>query len=500
MRATAHLSDSPPDDAPARDTPARGAPLGVDVALLWRGDMLAARFFPRPQTITVGPRGTFILPEDVIGRASQTLVDTTTRAGFGLHIDNPRVHGHVIVGGDVHDVAELQANQLRGLSSAAIPLTAATRAVLVFGDFTFIVSREPVPPPARFGLWNKEMIPLTLCWVIAAAVTVGPLVAAFYAPAQLQRHAMVTEEPTARRTGAFMEIAPLVTPPPAPAPPDGPEFAPPQTTAEIAREVAAEAARRRQADTDRARVDRTRAQTREDDAVTTQQAMFARQLDAETDPEARAKVAARIVAAEADAQVAGIALMAVTERDDPDAAAIFLNPSGARDRPLPDTGAHATPGAALMSDSPHPPALGGEAATHARSVAALARKQGAPVAPIRLHARPQAVVHVSVGRRSRATGALPDTVIRAYIRRKMGAIKACYQKGLQQNPALAGKVQVRFLIQPSGAILGAKVHQTSLHDTAVEGCILANVASWTFPAAVGGGSTRVFYPFRFTSR
>ena len=114
--------------------------------------------------------------------------------------------------------------------------------------------------------------------------------------------------------------------------------------------------------------------------------------------------------------------------------------------------------------------------------------------------RKQRVVRVGGGSGSKAKGDLPRAVVQKYIRRKMGAIKACYQKGLQSNPSLKGKVAVKFLIQPSGKIGGAKIKDSSLNSPSVESCILRNVKSWRFPRADGGGSTMVIYPFRFSSR
>ena len=59
---------------------------------------------------------------------------------------------------------------------------------------------------------------------------------------------------------------------------------------------------------------------------------------------------------------------------------------------------------------------------------------------IGMKTRKQRVVRVGGGSGSKAKGDLPRAVVQKYIRRKMGAIKACYQKGLQSNPSLKGKV------------------------------------------------------------
>jgi len=98
-----------------------------------------------------------------------------------------------------------------------------------------------------------------------------------------------------------------------------------------------------------------------------------------------------------------------------------------------------------------------------------------------------------------ATGELPKAMVKSYIATKMGAIISCYEKGLRANPDLSGKVKVAFLIQPTGGVLGARVDDSSLNNSSVEECILNKIKNWQFPPAKGGGSTKVVYPFVFSS-
>jgi TonB family protein len=125
-------------------------------------------------------------------------------------------------------------------------------------------------------------------------------------------------------------------------------------------------------------------------------------------------------------------------------------------------------------------------------------KVGSQKVDVEAHEKKQQVVRVGSSGGD-AEGELPKAVIKSYIATKMGAIKACYQKGLQSNPDLTGKVKVAFLIQPSGAVLGARVDDSSMNNSSVEECILNNVKAWHFPPAKGGGSTKVTYPFQFSS-
>ncbi|MCO4762679.1 MAG: AgmX/PglI C-terminal domain-containing protein [Myxococcales bacterium] len=504
-------ASEPASGAPASGAPASGAPaskkpapkasasktsgkLGVDVAILWRGDMLTASFFAKPRSVTIGPDGTFILPKEVIGKPVQPLIEAGTAAGFGLRIDNEKSKGHLIVDGDVHDVGDVRSGKVSGFKGPLIPLTAGTRAVLVFGDFTFIVSREPVPPPTRFSLWNKEMVPFLMCLLTAFLMTAGPLAAAFNSPAYLARQHLSFEEKQATRLSELIEIAVKTEPEPEPEPeeakkeeekPKAPELKPEKKKEEV---------------------------KKEEIEVKKEEAKIDEKLDSVTDEEEKDKLVKKIVAAKIDEATADIdkALKDVTdmqigskmyaEGDDGDAdpanpasgqggATVLADPTGK------------TQGAGLMAAGRKKTAMNSGDATKRKVIKGLGKdKTAGKGVKIGMKTRRQKVVRVGGGSGSKASGELPKKVIQKYIRRKMGAIKACYQKGLQSNPNLSGKVQVLFLIKPSGAIAGAKVKDSSLNSSRVEGCILKNVKSWKFPRAKGGGTTKVLYPFRFTSR
>jgi len=458
--------------------------------------MLTASFFANPRTISVGPEGTFTMPKEVIGKTLQVLVEPGTSAGFGLRIDNDRAAGHLIVDGDVHDVGEVRAGAVANLKGPLVPLTSGTRAVLVFGDFTFIISREPVPPPTRFSLWNREMIPFFLCWLFAFAITSGPLAAAFNSPAYLARQHLSFEEKQATRLSELIEVAVKTEPEPEPEPepekeeekPKAPELKPQKE--EKKKEI-----------------------KKEEAEVKKEEKEIEKELDSVTDEEEKDKIVKKIVAAKVDEATADIdkALNEVNNLEIGSKMYADSDDSSEADAANPAAGKGGTTvladplgktqGADLMAAGKRKTRMNSGDATRKKKIVGLGKdsKAGKNV-KIGMKTRRQKVVRVGGGAGSKASGELPKKVIQKYIRRKMGAIKACYQKGLQSNPNLSGKVQVLFLIQPSGAIMGAKVKDSSLNSPRVESCILKNVKSWKFPRAKGGGTTRVLYPFRFTSR
>lgn len=92
-------------------------------------------------------------------------------------------------------------------------------------------------------------------------------------------------------------------------------------------------------------------------------------------------------------------------------------------------------------------------------------------------------------------GGLDRDQIIAVINRNKGQIIYCYEKGLQAQPSIGGRVAVDFVIGPSGRITTARVAQTSLRSKLVEDCMLARMKTWQFPRPVGNVNVDVLYPF-----
>lgn len=92
-------------------------------------------------------------------------------------------------------------------------------------------------------------------------------------------------------------------------------------------------------------------------------------------------------------------------------------------------------------------------------------------------------------------GGLEKDQIAAVINRHLGEVIYCYERGLQVNPRLAGRVGIRFVINAIGAVSSAAIADSSLHSQNVEGCIVHHLRGWKFPHPVGGVNVKVTYPF-----
>lgn len=94
---------------------------------------------------------------------------------------------------------------------------------------------------------------------------------------------------------------------------------------------------------------------------------------------------------------------------------------------------------------------------------------------------------------------LPKADIARVIRRNIPRFRHCYEKELNANPNLAGKVAVTFTIGPTGAVIASAVRESSIDEAKVETCVLRTMQSLKFPQPKGGGVVIVTYPFVFQS-
>jgi hypothetical protein len=86
-----------------------------------------------------------------------------------------------------------------------------------------------------------------------------------------------------------------------------------------------------------------------------------------------------------------------------------------------------------------------------------------------------------------------DRVVRQHLRE----IKYCYQRQLQREPGLSGKVTVRFVIARDGSVSSATTKSSTLGSGAAETCINGRFLRMQFPEPKGGGIVIVTYPFVF---
>jgi hypothetical protein len=92
-------------------------------------------------------------------------------------------------------------------------------------------------------------------------------------------------------------------------------------------------------------------------------------------------------------------------------------------------------------------------------------------------------------------GSLSKETIRRHINRHLAEVRYCYESQLNARPDLQGRVTIKFVISPTGAVMSSDVAQSDVGSDRVETCIADTVRRVGFPAPEGGGLVIVTYPF-----
>lgn len=93
------------------------------------------------------------------------------------------------------------------------------------------------------------------------------------------------------------------------------------------------------------------------------------------------------------------------------------------------------------------------------------------------------------------SGSLDKAILRRYLKRRLDAIRYCYEKALLARPALTGTLTAHFTIDATGHVVQSSA--TGLGDDAVEACVAEVIGTIEFPVTPGGGTIAVNYPFTF---
>lgn len=94
-------------------------------------------------------------------------------------------------------------------------------------------------------------------------------------------------------------------------------------------------------------------------------------------------------------------------------------------------------------------------------------------------------------------GGLDKGVIMDVIRAHQAEVKFCYERALQAQPDLGGKVTVAWTIGADGQVTRAEVLENTVADPSVANCVRARVLTWRFPEPEGGGVVNVTFPWLF---
>lgn len=98
---------------------------------------------------------------------------------------------------------------------------------------------------------------------------------------------------------------------------------------------------------------------------------------------------------------------------------------------------------------------------------------------------------------SQAQGFCKKSNIESTVKRRAGAIRACYEQRLQVNKDLKGKLTIRWTISTEGRVEGATATQNTLNDSETTSCIVRIMQRLQFEKPEGGICV-VQWPFIFS--
>jgi hypothetical protein len=93
-----------------------------------------------------------------------------------------------------------------------------------------------------------------------------------------------------------------------------------------------------------------------------------------------------------------------------------------------------------------------------------------------------------------ALGGIGAAEVRRVVHAHTADLSGCYEPALAKVDQAAGRVVVRFVIDPQGGVPAAHLAKDELGVEGVGCCLVQRVAAWKFPAPEGGYAV-VEYPF-----
>lgn len=87
--------------------------------------------------------------------------------------------------------------------------------------------------------------------------------------------------------------------------------------------------------------------------------------------------------------------------------------------------------------------------------------------------------------------------IRRVVSAKSNAIKYCFERELQQNPKLAGKISAQWKVGLDGKVMSSSIASSTMNNRKVEGCIARVIKRMRFEKP-DGGICIINYPFVFS--
>lgn len=112
----------------------------------------------------------------------------------------------------------------------------------------------------------------------------------------------------------------------------------------------------------------------------------------------------------------------------------------------------------------------------------------------------QGVRIVTGGDEESFSGTIDREAVRRVILQNLRVIRTCYERQLNRNPDLMGKIVISWVIGEQGRVVSARTRSNELGNDAVADCILSRLKTWRFPEPPSNQEVEVeAYPFFFSN-
>ncbi len=110
-------------------------------------------------------------------------------------------------------------------------------------------------------------------------------------------------------------------------------------------------------------------------------------------------------------------------------------------------------------------------------------------------------VQINIGGQEEAfVGSIDKEAIRRVILDNISQIRNCYERVLNQQPDLFGKLVIEWDIEDKGRVRQAKAVSNSTGSSQLATCVVTRLKSWRFPEPPDDQIARVTYPFVFAAK
>lgn len=125
-------------------------------------------------------------------------------------------------------------------------------------------------------------------------------------------------------------------------------------------------------------------------------------------------------------------------------------------------------------------------------IGSAAVSQVASAATVNISSQPPEVTGESASHTDRSQAAIQRVVSRETQR-----LKRVYEDWLKRDPALSGRLSVKFVILPSGSVSNVLIVTSTTNNPDFDQTVVRYIKRWQFPVVEGGSPVEVIYPFVF---